>query len=178
MPHLGHRLTGHIGKFSDVLGTLAALCMAGLFLLMIAEIVARGVFSTSLGFSWEVSGYLLGAVIFLGAANALRSGSHVRISFLLDMLPRHFSRALDVASTLVAALITAYMTYAFFKLGWTSWSREIVSATVVQTPLFIPQLIFAIGLATLFLQLVARLLSLATGTVAEAETIANRIHQE
>jgi hypothetical protein len=48
----------------------------------------------------------------------------------------------------------------------------------VQTPLFIPQLIFAIGLATLFLQLVARLLSLATGTVAEAETIANRMHQE
>jgi TRAP-type C4-dicarboxylate transport system permease small subunit len=94
------------------------------------------------------------------------------------MLPRQISRALDVAATLVAALITAYMTYAFFKLGWTSWSRGTVSATVVQTPLFIPQLIFAIGLATLFLQLVARLLSLATGTVAEAETIANRMHQE
>lgn len=174
MPRPVLRLTVLIGKLSDALGVVASLCMAGLFLLMMSEIIARSAFSTSLGFSWEISGYLLGAVIFLGSAMALRNGVHVRISVLLDILPRRFSYGLDMVSTLAAALITGYMAYAFFKLGWTSWSRQTVSATVVEAPLFLPQVIYAIGLAALFLQLAARLLSLATGTMPKADTLIDR----
>ena len=44
---------------------LSAAMVALIFLLMLAEIIARGVFRTSTLMSWELSSYLMAAVIFV-----------------------------------------------------------------------------------------------------------------
>lgn len=134
--------------------------MAGLFLLMITEVIARGFFSFSLGFSWEVSGYLMGAVMFLGAAQALKVGTHVRITLLLGLLPKRQAYVLDVASTIMATFLSAYMFRAFLLMTWNSWSRGTVSATVNAIPLYIPQSAFALGTLVLTLQLAVRVIGL------------------
>jgi len=149
-----------IGRISDGLGAVAAVCMALLFLLMITEVVARGFFAHSLAFSWEVSGYLMGAAMFLGAARAMKAGAHVRITLLLGLLPDRTARWLDVAATLMGVLIAVMMFRAFALLTFNAWQRGVLSATVSEIPLFIPQSAFALGMLVLSLQLACRLIAL------------------
>lgn len=149
-----------VGGLSDALGAIAAICMAGLFLLMITEVIARSFFSFSLGFSWEVSGYLMGAVMFLGAAQALKVGAHVRITLLLGLLPKRYAYLLDLLSTSMATLLSFYMFRAFLQMTLSSWDRGTVSATVNAIPLYIPQSSFALGMLVLTLQLTVRVIRL------------------
>jgi len=149
-----------IGRISDGLGVVAAVCMALLFLLMIIEVVARGFFTYSLAFSWEVSGYLMGAAMFLGAARAMKAGAHVRITLLLGLLPDRAAHWLDVAATCMGLLIAVTMFRAFAALTFNAWHRGVLSATVNEIPLFIPQSAFALGMLVLSLQLACRLIAL------------------
>lgn len=136
---------------------LAAAFLLLMSVLMLAEVVARSAFAQSLVFSWEFSGYLMGAVFLFGAAYTLRSGGHVRVSLLAEHVPAGFARGLDYFCTVVGILVTAYILYALCDLTYTSYTREIVSFTPTQTPLIIPQGILALGALLLFLQMVARL---------------------
>lgn len=156
-----------IDRASSLLGAVAALGMAAMFLLMIAEIFARGVLGFSLGFTWELSGYLMGIVVFLGAARALSAGSHVRIMILLETLPRPAAKWIDVLATAGGALIVGYIAKALHLLAWTSYVRGTVSNTPERIPLFIPQSLLCLGALMLLLQLVARLVTLLRRPAAE-----------
>ena len=148
-------------RLIDRLAIWAAASAAAFLLLMsvlmLAEVVARSAFAQSLVFSWEFSGYLMGAVFLFGAAYTLRSGGHVRVSLLAEHVPAGVARGLDYFCTVVGIVVTAYILYALCDLTYTSYKREIVSFTPTQTPLIIPQGILALGALLLFLQMVARL---------------------
>ncbi len=148
-----------IDRASDLLGAVAALGMAGMFLLMIAEIFTRGVLGFSLGVTWELSGYLMGLVVFLGSARALRAGSHVRIMLLLETLPKRYTKWIDVLATALGALIVGYIVKALHLLAMTSYTRGTVSSTPEQFPLFVPQALLCLGATMLLLQLLARLVT-------------------
>lgn len=158
-----------VDRASALLGAVAALGMAAMFLLMIAEIFARGVLESSLGFTWELSGYLMGIVVFLGAAHALRAGSHVRIMILLETVPRGVAKWVDVLATAGGALIVAYILKALHLLAWTSYVRGTVSSTPERIPLFIPQSLLCLGALMLLLQLLARLVTLLRRPAAQVE---------
>ena len=128
--------------------------------LMLAEVVARNVFVQSLTFSWEFSGYLMGATFFFGAAYTLRSGGHVRVSLLAESLPPAAARVLDMAATLLGIAVTLFILYALADLTLTSFKRGILSFTPTQTPLIFPQGVLAVGGLILSLQMLARLIRL------------------
>ncbi|MCQ9618048.1 TRAP transporter small permease [Paenalcaligenes niemegkensis] len=152
-----HFLDRLIQALSNTLGALAALCLATLFLLMMAEIILRGFFHYSLGFTWEINGYLMGSVIFLGLGSALKSRSHIRIRLLLEMLPPRFTRWLDMVATVGGILITLYLLRAMTLLAWTSYIRNSVSSTPEQIPLVLPQAALCFGLLVFLFQLLAAL---------------------
>jgi len=166
MRRFGLSVVAVIGRISDGLGAVAAVCMALLFLLMMVEVVARGFFTYSLAFSWEVSGYLMGAAMFLGAARAMKDGAHVRITLLLGLLADRLARWLDIAATIMGLLIATYLFRAFAALTFNAWHRSVLSATVNEIPLFIPQSAFALGMLVLSLQLLCRLIALLFPTDA------------
>ncbi|WP_052364839.1 TRAP transporter small permease subunit [Halotalea alkalilenta] len=149
----GHRL-------SQAAAALAAVAMASLFVLMLAEIVARNLFSRSLGFSWEISGYLLGAVIFLGSGWTLRNGRHIRIMLLLEHAGPRMRRALDLVATLIAVLVVGQLVHAFSIMTWQSWANGVVSSTSEQFPLVWPRLAILLGLVVWEIQLLLRVLVL------------------
>ncbi len=139
---------------------LAAACLLLMAILMMGEVVARSAFTQSLVFSWEFSGYLMGAVFLFGAAYTLRSGGHVRVSLLAEHVPAKIARGLDYFCTVIGIVVTAYILYALCDLTYTSFKRSIVSFTPTQTPLIIPQGVLALGGLLLFLQMVARMIRL------------------
>lgn len=149
----GHRL-------SQAAAALAAVAMASLFVLMLAEIVARNLYSRSLGFSWEISGYLLGAVIFLGSGWTLRNGRHIRIMLLLEHAGPRMRRALDLIATLIAVLVVGQLIHAFSIMTWQSWANGVVSSTSEQFPLVWPRLAILLGLVVWEIQLLLRVLVL------------------
>ena len=148
---------------------LAAACLLLMAVLMMGEVIARSAFTQSLVFSWEFSGYLMGATFLFGAAYTLRSGGHVRVSLLAEHMPPKIARGLDYFSTLVGIVVAAYILYALCDLTYSSYKRDIVSFTPTQTPLIIPQGVLAVGGLLLFLQMVARLIRLIRGEAPDLE---------
>ncbi|ANF57119.1 TRAP transporter small permease subunit [Halotalea alkalilenta] len=157
---LVRRLVRGGNRLSQAAAALAAVAMASLFMLMLAEIVARNLYSRSLGFSWEISGYLLGAVIFLGSGWTLRNGRHIRIMLLLEHAGPRMRRGLDLIATLIAVLVVGQLIHAFSIMTWQSWANGVVSSTSEQFPLVWPRLAILLGLVVWEIQLLLRVLVL------------------
>lgn len=146
---------------------LAAAALAATCLMMGAEIVARYAFNTDLPFSWEYSGYLMSAAFFLGAAYALRCGTHIRLGLLHQLPWPRVRLAGEMLSTVLALAVVALITWSLGDQAWQAWERGAQSYTPMQTPLFIPQALPAIGAVLLCLQLVARLVAAWCGLPLE-----------
>lgn len=165
-----------IEGMSRILGGVAGAGMGLLFLLMISEVFYRNFTGRSLGFTWEFSGYLFGAIIFLGSAWTLRCGGQVRIRFMLDMLPPRWGRLLDLLSCFCGLLIAAYLFYALFGFTLQAWSRGIVSSTPEKFPLVYPRALLTLGSGMLCLQILAQTLTLAFSREASIPATTASVH--
>lgn len=161
-----------VDTLSRVTGCIAGAGMGLLFLLMIAEVLYRNLTGRSLGFTWELSGYLFGAIIFLGSAWTLRCGGQIRIRFMLDILPPRWARWLDLLACLCGLFIAGYLFYALWGFTLQAWSRGIVSGTPEKIPLVYPRALLTAGSAMLCLQILAQTLSLAMGREPATSTSA------
>lgn len=169
-------LVVNIERASRLLGGIAGAGMGLLFLLMIAEVFYRNVTGKSLGFTWELSGYLFGAVTFLGSAWTLRCGGQVRIRFMLDILPPRISRVLDFIACACGFLIAAYLLHALWGFTLQAYSRGIVSSTPEQVPLVYPRGLLTLGAAMLCLQILAQMLSIALGVKQPETSVDTQVH--
>lgn len=156
-------------------GAFAAVCLLVMAVLMLSEVVARSFFADSLTFSWEFSGYLMGATFFFGAGYALRTGGHVRVGLLGEALPENAARWLDLGATVVGLGVTAIIFAALLELASISLGRQVVSFTPTRTPLVIPQGLIALGSLLLLLQLVARLIRLLRAEPPEIRPAYDRL---
>lgn len=132
---LGHRIA-----------QLAIFCMMAL---ITADVVARNVFRKSLLISDEVSGYLLVTMTFFGIAYSLRSGSLLRIEFILFSLPTRLRALVDVLFDIAALFVCVLLLRAMIRFTWITWEREAVAPTLIETPLWIPQLAMPLGMTIL-----------------------------
>ncbi len=107
---------------------------------------------------FEVSVYALIAAGFLANPVALRTGAHFRVTILHKLFPR-LRRALDVFALLMTLLFSMLLIGTGFYFVWYAWHNHILSATMLEVPLWIPQLALPIGGVGLFLQTLALLLS-------------------
>jgi C4-dicarboxylate transporter, DctQ subunit len=138
----------------------ASACVAAATALVLAEIVARKLFGTSLDFAWEYAAYLCAMAFLLGAGHALATGAHVRVQLVLDALPPRGRRALDIVATIGTVLIAAYFAWAVGKLAWNAFAEGTRSFLPSNSPLYPFQAAFALGALLLALQAVARLMRL------------------
>ena len=158
---LSARPVGPIERAAEALVTLglriAEVAIFGMVVLIAVEVISRNVANVSLLITDEVSGYLLVAMTFCGVGYSLRSGALLRIEFLLFALPRRLRAVVDVVYDLLALAVTAALLYELTRITWSSWDRHMVAATLMETPIWIPQLAMPIGCTIL---LVAFLLDL------------------
>jgi TRAP-type C4-dicarboxylate transport system permease small subunit len=157
------RALGAIDLISLWTARLGALFMALIATLMLSEIGSRYFVGRSLGMTWELATYAMAAVIFLGAADTLRTGGHVRVGVLLETLPAALSRAVDIIATLIALFIVGFILSAVGDFVMNNMQRGTRSFEPSRIYLWIPQSVLVIGMLLLFLQLAARLLRLLTG---------------
>ena len=158
-----HRTLTVIDRLTDAGGILAALCLLGILFLIGAELFSRNLLNYSLHFSWDLAGYLMGACFLLGCGSAMKGGSHVRVTALLEVLPPAAARAIELASCIVALAICVYLTWALSEMAWLSGRRGSTAATSFRVPLVWPQAVLALGAALMTLQCLGQLLRLTRG---------------
>lgn len=147
-----------------------SICLAGIFILVMLEVLSRNIFGVSIPFSWDFSAYMMGGCFLLSSGNALKGGSHVRVTAMFEILPPASARLLSIAACVVGFAIACALTYALGDMAYLSFVRGSVSASVVKTPLWIPQSIMTIGSAIFTLQLVAQLLRARRGELPMSES--------
>lgn len=155
-----------LDRFYTLLGGLGALFILATLVIEVAAILGRQVGYSMAGVD-AYAGYTLAAGSFLAMAYALRKGDHIRVTLILQRLrgrPRYWMEVLCLA---VATLLSAYFAWFAGKLVWGSWVFHDVSQNVDATPLWIPQLSMAIGLAGLAIAFAEQLVvTLSTGRMA------------
>jgi len=139
----------------------ASTALIAMVVIVVAEIIARNVFGVSLQLSEEVAGYLLVAVCFLGFAASYRGGDLMRIDMIRELLPEALRRGIDVVFDVAALAAVLVVDYFAARFVISSYNRGMLAPTLLETPLWIPQLFIPLGLTVLALALLCRLLSIA-----------------
>lgn len=97
-------------KLFDLLETLvrivAGLCLFTVFALVTAQVASRFIFNFSLAAASELSIYAMIWSVFLGAAVAFRSNSHIAMDILKNKLP---TSAQGIAEAVIFILLAGFL---------------------------------------------------------------------
>ena len=135
---------------------LAALCMVGLLGMVLLSIVSRQLHFNVPGTD-AYAGYLMAGAGFLALAHTLKRGEHIRVTLLLNHLQGRPRRALELWALAAATLLAVLLAYYATRLAWQSHSFHDISTGNDATPLWIPQITFAVGALILALAFVDEL---------------------
>jgi len=108
----------------------------------------------------EYIGYSVAAMTFLGLPYALEKDGLIRVSLVLERLPRAWRWPLELFAS-----VSALLAFGWLARYWTlaverSYARGIISETMARTPLWIPQSAVLLGLYLLCFALAVRTLQI------------------
>lgn len=93
----------------------AALCLLVLFVLIVLQVVLRYGFSFTPFFTEEIGRYALVWGVLIGTAVAVRSGEHIRVTFLQEVISARKYWIIRFALELICLLVFAVLTRASFE---------------------------------------------------------------
>ena len=125
-------------------GIAAAICLAGICVLMLAQAFAREAGFLLRGAD-DISAWLCAASAFLALAHTFRKGELIRVGLWVERLGAAARRRVEILALAVAALCTGYMTWAIAKFVFESWKFNEVAQGLIKIPIWIPQLSLVLG---------------------------------
>jgi len=177
MRRLGASLRPVLDGIYNLCGAVAALFMILILVTIVAQMIARWIGTTFPG-STDYAGYFMAAASFLALAYALNHGAHIRVTLILTRLgPKR--RFLEIWCFGIGAATAAY--FAYYGVKATYWSHKLndVSQGQDALPLWIPQMVMAVGTTVLALSLIDHFLRiLFGGTAALGDEAAADLHTE
>ena len=128
----------------DGAAALAALFMVGLLVMVLLSILGRQLHFHVPGTD-AYAGYMMAAAGFLALAHTLKRGEHIRVTLLLTRLRGKARRGLEIWALFAATGLAALSAFYSARLVWQSRQFNAISTGNDATPLWIPQLAFAVG---------------------------------
>lgn len=142
-------------------GVLAALCLVAILVLIVMQMLARWTGMVFVG-ATDYAGYAMAAASFLAFAYALNHGSHIRVSIVLNTVPKPVRRWLEIWCFGIGAATMWYFVWYGQRFVYWSWKFGDVSQGQDATPLWIPQSVMLAGAAILAVALTDHLIHLFT----------------
>jgi TRAP-type C4-dicarboxylate transport system permease small subunit len=127
-------------------GALAALCIAAICVLMLAQAGGRE-FGLLIRGADDITAWLCAASAFFALGHTFRHGELVRVGLWIDMLGPQKRRYAELVALTLTALFVGYMTWAVVRFVYDSWQFHEVAQGLIQLPIWIPQLSFVIGVS-------------------------------
>lgn len=155
-------------------GALAAMCLASIALVILAQVAAnvlnslsRWLTGASLGLvvpSYaDFAGFFLATASFFALAYTLRTGGHIRVSLVIRGLGPRARRAVEIWCACVALLLSGYFTAFMAMLVEESRRFGDMSTGMLAIPIWIPQAAMTLGLAVLTIALLDELVTVLRG---------------
>ena len=130
-------------------GALAAICLASICALMLAQSFGREAGVLIRGAD-DIVSWLTAACAFLALGHTFRKGELVRVGLWLEMLGARARRVAEIFALGLTALFASYMAWAVAKFVYQSWQFEEMAQGLIEIPIWIPQMSFVFG-ALIFL---------------------------
>jgi TRAP-type C4-dicarboxylate transport system permease small subunit len=143
-----------IGLFGAWVG--GGLMLAVAFVVSV-EVVLRWGFSIGWAAASELSSYALAIGAAWGFTYALTQRAHVRVDAAVRLLPARLLLLVDFIAMLALATYAFLMVRYGWFVFWESWSRDAVAPTPLQTPIWIPQGLWWLGLLVFLVACIATL---------------------
>jgi len=143
---------------------LAAAAGAGVVLLMMAvvayAVVNRYILGTPITWTDELSGYLVVALVMLGAADTLRRGEHIAVDLITTRLKPRGRRLAAIWGHVMVLVFAAALLYSTKGTLEYSLNFGILSEGYLEAPMWIPQSFLVLGGGLMALVSVAALIRL------------------
>ncbi|AXH11792.1 TRAP transporter small permease subunit [Halarcobacter bivalviorum] len=147
-------ISNFIDKLTKMGAYLSAFILVSLVSLILIEIFIRSLFDMSTMIADEYSGYFYLASIFFGLAYTFSSDSHIRINIITSRLSKKVNRKIDILAALITLAVLAFALYRTALFTYDSYSLEMLSENVSETPLYLTQLAMPIGITMFMLAVV------------------------
>lgn len=129
-----------ISRMAGIVAVLALLVIVNI------EVIGRSVFDEATIWVTEVSSYLVVAITFLSAAYTVFKESNIRVDLLLNRFGETTQRELQIALNWLSAFIVLVVLWKFSAFWQENFRADIRSWSLLNTPVWIPQLSVLIGL--------------------------------
>lgn len=139
------RLLHQVERLSRLFAWAGGVMLVAMVVLICAEILLRRTVGTSLGLSFEYSGYALGISASWSFAYALFHKAHIRIDAAYVRLAPKGRLILDVLALAAFAAFATMAAQAALGVFTETLGRDTVSNTPLHTPMWIPQLLWVAG---------------------------------
>lgn len=136
---LGERLSRAAAWAGGILLLLTSVLIA-------LEVVLRKVFTVSMGGADEISSYAMAVSCSFGFAYALFQKAHIRIDILYNRCGKTLRYLLDILSLSLLGTYMTVLSYFGFQVFYISFTKGATANTPLHTPLWIPQLIWILGI--------------------------------
>lgn len=143
-------------------GALAALCLASIAVVMLAQALGRELGYLVRGAD-DIVAWLCAATAFLALGHTFRRGELVRVGLLIDRLPVRARRVFAFCALFIALIFVGYMTYAVVRFVYESWQFNEVAQGLIQIPIWIPQMTFVAGAIVFFVAVLDEFVVLVSG---------------
>lgn len=110
-----------------------------------AEVVLRQIFEIGSTFGVEYSSYVLAVSSAFAFSFTLLKRGHVRVDFIKLMSPRIEIYA-DILALVAILVLACFLTYFAYSVVAESFGLGAVSSSSLETPLYVPQLLWFAGL--------------------------------
>jgi TRAP-type C4-dicarboxylate transport system permease small subunit len=155
-------------------GAIAAIFLVLICLLVSMQVIFNLItklFGTSVALTIpsyaEFAGFFLAAASFLALAYTLTRGGHIRVTLILQFLPKTARLVFEVIGLALSAATAIYATYFMARLMYESYKFGDLSPGIIAMPLWIPQMSLVLGLAILAIAL----LDLTISTLIEKRLV-------
>jgi TRAP-type C4-dicarboxylate transport system permease small subunit len=151
-----------LDRLYDAAGAAAAVCLASIAAVMLAQAAMR-----ELGYLFrgadDIVGWLCAASAFLALGHTFRRGELVRVGIVIDHLPPRVRRPVGIGALFIAVAFVAYMAYAVLRFVYESWAFKEVAQGLIEIPIWIPQMSFVLGVLVLLVAVVDEFIVMLRG---------------
>lgn len=137
-----------LDRIFQACGALSACFLAGICVLVLAQIIAR-LMGAMIPSADEFAGYCLSASSFLALGYALRCNAHIRVTLILDRLRPQWRRPIEIGVVLAGLFISSVLSYYTIEMVYFSIIFNDMTQGLIPIPLWIPQMGMVLGVVML-----------------------------
>ncbi|CAM3397173.1 TRAP transporter small permease [Cytobacillus oceanisediminis] len=132
------------------------LTLAGMVILIFAQVVGRYVFDSAPSWTEELARYIHIWQVWIGASYAVRLRAHIRVEAFRNLFSDSFKKVLDTLSILVWFILALFLAVLGTQLVFSSLKNG-QTTPAMQLPMWIPFLAIPLGGAGMSIRLLQQL---------------------